>query len=394
MSAKLKILHVIPSIATIRGGPSTALIEMVKALDDQGVDCHIVCSNDNGPDNLKVPIGKLTTYQGVSVRFFERWTSGFHLLDEFAYAKSFKAWLKANIRNYDLVHVHALFSYCSTTAMSMARLFNIPYIVRPIGQLQIWSLRQSNIKKALYLKWVERANIENAALVHCTSEIESRETLKAFPKSRVQTIALGTKIPLIDSQSRSKLVKKFKLDKDRTILITLSRLHPKKGIELLLSSVSKLSKPWQLLIAGNGDPAYVKQLKRLTKELKISDHCHFIGFIEGEIKSLALQGSDLFVLSSYSENFGIAVIESMACETAPLVSREVGLYELISKHKLGFSCEAEVHSITETLKQALQNPTEIEERSLAARSYVAKEFNWANISNQLIDNYQTIIDKQ
>ena len=384
----LRVLHVIPSLSLLRGGPSHAAIGMVTALRDANIDAEIVCSNDNGTSNLDVPLNRLTNYKGVPVRFFERRLSSFKVVSEFNYAKGFARWLKTNAQHYDVLHIHAIFSYCSSTAMRIARQQHIPYIVRPLGQLQAWSLTQSPIRKKLYLHLVERKNLALAASIHCTSDTELKEVTDSFPDFKVKMIPLGINKSRFHHGSREQILRQYHFHRDTNVLLSLSRIHPKKGLELLLSALTEMQDtPWDLVIAGHGKATYIDSLKQLGADLNIAHRCHYIGFVEGEDKQNLLQGADLFILSSYAENFGIAVIEAMAHGTPALVTNGVALSELIAENDLGYACKPKVDSIANTLNKALKEPAALEKKSQAARTYANKHFNWQAISKRLIKYY-------
>lgn len=389
---RLRVLHVIPSVAPCRGGPSKAIIEMVAALGDLDIDAEIATTNDNGNTELDVELNKLIVYQGVPIRFFKRFSPNLNAIREFSYSKSFKVWLAKHIENYDLVHVHAIFSYCSSYAMSLARRRSIPYIVRPIGQLEAWSLEQSKLKKAIYLKVVEEANIEAASAVHFTADSERDQAIERFAKLKASVIPLGLDLPTLIPGAAKLASKYWQISTNTPCMVYLSRLHPKKGLELLLKALSKSElNDVQLLIAGGGDPAYVSDLKALCRTLKLENQCRFIGFIEGKQKRILYQRADLFCLTSHSENFGIAVLEAMANGATPLVSNEVALSSEIRQNALGYVCELDAEDISKNLVLAMSDLTQTRELGVNARGYVEDNFQWARIANDLRRLYQRVI---
>ncbi|MEO0368143.1 MAG: glycosyltransferase [Pseudomonadota bacterium] len=400
----MKVLHVIPSVSPLRGGPSTAVIDMVSSLRDLGIDASIATTNDHGSDVMDVDLNQATNFQGVPCRFFPRWSPPVRAVREFAYSGSFRRWLKANIESFDVIHIHAIFSACSSYAMWLARQRNVPYLVRTIGQLEPWSLEQSRLRKSIFLTLFEHENLRHAERLHCTSELEASHIKQFDATLRTVVVPLGVELPeQLDSNSllqrrtvaKSELRNRFKLDEDTKLLLFLARIHPKKGLEHILKALANHASlsDCHLLIAGSGEPEYLRKIENDIDALKIKPRCHFAGFLQDQEKSTALLGSDLYVLPSSSENFGISVLEALGHGTPVIISKEVALAASIDNTSLGRVIkvdEAEAAlapALVNMLEEAAQSP---ESLHASAHAFVAQNFAWPELTAQLIRIYQSI----
>jgi glycosyltransferase involved in cell wall biosynthesis len=386
----VKILHVIPSISPLRGGPSTAAIAMVGALREQGVDASLLTTNDHGSSRADHPdliTGRWSEHQGLPVLAFPRWNPPLAAVREYAVSPGLSRWLGGHLHQYDLIHVHALFSYPSTSAMRQARRQGVPYVVRTIGQLDRWSLQQSARRKQWMLRLIERRNLEGAAALHFTTRAEEQEVghLGLAPRSLV--LPLGVKpLPPPPLEQAAE---------DGTIrFLFLSRLHPKKKLESLLEALALLAgrrsdAVWELQIAGSGEPAYEQELRRKILALGLEDRCRWLGFLRGEAKWQALRQADWFVLPSASENFGIAVAEALAAGTPVIVSPQVAIAAEVAAAGAGKISESEPSQLANVLEQALAGPeTAMRERAL---NLARTEFSWDTIATRLIDSYSELI---
>lgn len=384
----MKVLHIIPSVASVRGGPSQAVVEAVKALRNARVDAEIATTNDNGDALLDVPIGKLVEYKQVPVRFFRRFSPNVNSIREFAFSQDLTTWLWQNISQYDLLHVHAIFSYPSTIAMTIARLQKVPYIVRPLGQLCEWSLQQSYQKKQLYLKLIERANLNYSKCIHFTSEQEQQEAAPLKLRSPSFVVPHGLYIPHVIPNARQRLRQQLNLPDDEPIILFLSRLHPKKGLDYLIPALGKLANyRFTFVIAGSGDADYESKIKSLVITHGLQNRTHFTGFVKGENKDLLLQGSDLFALTSHSENFGVAVLEALAAGIPAIITPGVALANMVTQENLGYVAEFDVTAIATSIKQALDAPQEAKQRGDRACKFISENYTWDCIASKLLSVY-------
>ena len=392
----MKVLHVIPSVAAVRGGPSQAVIEMVRGLRSQDVDAEIVTTNDNGKDLLDVPLYELTDrleeYANVPIRFFPRFSPNINAVREFAFSGALTTWLWQHITEYDLVHVHAIFSYASTIAMAIARIKNVSYITRPLGQLCEWSLQQSKLRKQIYLNVIERSNLLCSKSLHFTAEQEKTEFNQLGLNIPNFILPHGVYIPTPIPDAKTQVRKILHILDQRPIVLFMSRIHPKKGLEYLISALSKLKEyNFVLVIAGSGDPDYVNQIKDLLKTHDICDRTHMIGFVKGETKNLYLQGADIFALTSHSENFGIAAIEALAAGTPVLITDGVAIAPMVKEQSIGYVTKLEVETIASIIQEFFDHPDIAKQKGDRATLYIAEHYSWAKITCRLMTVYKNLL---
>ena len=385
----MKVLHIIPSISLLRGGPSVAALEMASAQRRAGLDAAILTTNDAGPHiDSDMPLGQWFEHQqGVPVLAFARWSPALAPLREFAVSPGLNHWLANNLANYQLLHIHALFSWPSTTAMIMARRAGTPYVISTIGQLNHWSMGQKTGRKRLFLRLFERRNLSAAAALHFTTKDEHDQSLSLGLPTPAWVIPLGVHLPQNRSPSPLKTEK-------LTTFLFLSRIHPKKQLERLIEALFMLQQrlpaaAWQLLIAGDGDPAYLHRIHEQIATCGLEDRCQWLGFLEGQAKWQALQDADWFVLPSASENFGIAAIEALAAGTPPILSPDVAVAANIAAASAGRITSAEPQALAQVLEAALGGPPS--EMRAAARSLASTHYSWPAIAAQFHQAYAGVV---
>jgi len=397
----MRILHTIPSVSPVRGGPSHAIFGIVTALRQRQIKAEIITTTDDGDNLLNVPIHEFIDFQQVPTCFFPKAWPNHHGIREFSFSAPFTRWLWQNIHNYDLIHVHGVFSYTSTVAMAIARLKKIPYINRPLGHLGQWSRNQKKLKKQIYWQLIERANIHHANALHLTAQDEVNE-LPSLPEQVIQAIIPhGIRPPAIIEAARQQLCQQWQIDEDDFIILYLSRIHPKKGIDLLIQALAQLNQQseWDnkftLILGGAGDSQYEAEVMALIERYNLKHKVRPVGFLQGAAKDIALQGADLFALTSYAENFGVVVLEALAAGTPVLVSQGVALSQFVSQENLGYICDVTVESIYEQLTLAITERRKLNQPERIAQSITVTQQNyaWSNIAQQLEDLYAQIIGK-
>lgn len=375
----MNVLHVIPAIAPRYGGPSIAVTRMCAALGHRGIRTLVITSDADGPGRLSVDMDREMSYEGARVRFFRRRAS-----ESFTWTPALAAWVGANAGAFDVVHIHAVFSHACLAAGRAARAAQRPYIVRPLGSLDPWSLKRHALRKHAFLSTGGRQLLGAADAVHYTSEVERELAEKALPGlARGVVIPLGVDDALFQHRNPETTQSPY--------VLSLARFDPKKGFDQLIQAFHTLGglEEWRLVLAGAGDPGYTSHLQTLAHAGPASDRIEFRGWVDGGDRIDLLQRAALFVLPSHQENFGISVVEALACGVPVVVSPGVNLAADIEAAAAGWVAPRAIEGLAPVLRAAMQDPVERARRGRNAGLFAA-QFRWANVADQLVSLYESM----
>src|SRR5678815_2267259 len=269
----MRVLHIIPSAAPVDGGPNVAVRAIARGLVRHGIDVTVATTNASGRRSLDVPVDTPVIDDGVVFRYFARSVPG-----SWKFSWPMTRWLWATAGSYDVVHVHALFSYATIPGCRAAAHAPVPYVLRPLGTLSEWSLGHRRWKKKPYYALLERSHLAMASAIHVTSDAEAEDVARLGYGDRARVIPLGVDVDerlWVDAPRRAAV--------DRPLrLLFLSRLHEKKNIPLLLRALASgagASCNVELTIAGEGDPRYRAELASLVSQLGLGARVRFIGHV-------------------------------------------------------------------------------------------------------------------
>jgi len=377
-----KILHVIPSVGPHRGGPSVLMHTLARALSQAGLEIHVATTDDNGPGRLRVPHGVPQQEDGATFWYFPRQTRFY------TFSWPLTRWLARHVREFDLVHIHALFSYATLPAALLARRAGVPYIVRPLGTLNRWGIenRRPWVKR-LSFRILESRILANAAGIHYTSEQELGEARELGVFARPLIVPNPVELPALDSRPPAAL------PRNRKVVLFLSRFDRKKGLDLLLAAFARVRRECPdavLVLAGDGDPQWVATLKADAQRLHIESDIVWAGFLTGEEKWGALRGADVFVLPSYSENFGIALVEALACGCPVVLSDQVGIHGEITRAEAGLVTPCRVDDLAGALLQVLGDASLRRRMSENGIRLARRQFSLEAVARQLADAYAAV----
>ncbi|MCT7951316.1 hormogonium polysaccharide biosynthesis glycosyltransferase HpsP [Ancylothrix sp. C2] len=383
----MKILQIIPSISLVYGGPSQMILGFAAALARQGIDVTILTTNSNGDQGqppLDVPLDQPVFQDGYQVRYFR--CSPFR---RYKFSAELLQWLYQHTKEFDIAHIHALFSPVSTASAMICRNRKLPYILRPLGTLDPADLEKKKVLKKAYIALFEKPNLAGAAAIHFTSHQEAKVSAHFGLSTQDLIIPLGVNAPAPVSPKQT-------LETSSPCILFMSRIEPKKGLNILIPALEKLLSEninFHFILAGNNpqDAEYETKIRLQIEESTLANHTTITGFVSGEIKAKFLQESDIFVLPSYYENFGIAVAEAMVSGLPVVISNQVYIWQDVEKAKAGWVANCDVESLAGVLRLALQDPAERKQRGLNAQQYALKHYNWDNIAQKTIQIYQQIL---
>ncbi|MBD2743583.1 hormogonium polysaccharide biosynthesis glycosyltransferase HpsP [Coleofasciculus sp. FACHB-1120] len=390
----MKILQIVPSISLVYGGPSQMVLGLSEALASEGVEVTVLTTNSNGDVGqppLDVPLDRPVEQNGYQVRYFP--CSPFR---RYKFSLDLLRWLAGHAAEFDLAHIHALFSPVTTAAATVARSHHLPYLMRPLGTLDPADLRKKKQLKQIYAALLERPNLAGAAGIHFTSPQEAKISERFGTSTPDVVIPLGVKQPTMLPKGQAR--RELGIPETQPLLLFMSRIDPKKGLNLLIPALEKLLEEgadFHFVLAGGNpqDPTYENKIREQLQTSPLRDRTTITGFVTGESKTALLQDADLFVLPSYYENFGIAVAEAMCNGTPVVISDQVYIWEEIQQAEAGWVCACDVDTLTEQLREALADASERQRRGINAQEYALKNYSWKAIAKATIKAYENIINK-
>lgn len=352
----MKILHIIPTY--LPSVHSRGVIDSIHFLNKQlvqrGVDVSVYTTDQDGAGGtMNVPVGREVNIEGVKVIYCK---SAF--LKHWYYSDDMRALLLKTVADFDIVHITSVFLAQSFLGAYYARKFKKPYIITPHGSLMRTPLSMRAFLKKIYILLIERVNIKHAIL-HFTTEIEQKEFIETgLACKKMFVIPHSFESEPLKEGERGAFRKKFNILPDAPIILFLGRLAKIKGFDTLIPAFAETVKRHPravLVLAGPDDKGYLSEINRLISEYNIAKSIVFAGMVVGEEKQNVYFDSDIFVMPSYSENFGMAIIEAMHYGLPVVVTEGVGISPLIARNGAGIVVKKEVSELGAALRRLLSD---------------------------------------
>jgi glycosyltransferase involved in cell wall biosynthesis len=363
---------------------------MARGLARAGLEVHVAATDDNGRGRLDVPHAIPVVEDGVTYHYFPRQTH-FYVV-----SWPLGRWLARYVRDYDLVHVHALFSFAAVPAAYWAARAGVPYVVRPLGTLNRWGMeRRRPWLKRLSFSIIERRILRGAARIHYTSEQERIEAAEVGLNRHQAVVPLGIDLaPFAELPARGWLRQRASGWAGRPVALFLSRLDPKKGLDLLLAAFARAraQRPdLALVIAGSGDAGFERGVRRDATRLGLGDSVYWAGFLSGTEKLAALADADLFVLPSYSENFGVAAVEAMAAGLPVVISDRVGIHREVAAARAGVVVPCEREALADALLRVAFDTSLRADLGARAQDLVRRRFSVQAMTASVATMYEEVL---
>ncbi len=372
------------------GGPTHSCIGMAEAVAARGHDVRI-CTTDLAPASADgpVPIDQPVKRNGVTYYYYH-WPSFTFM----AYAPGMIAALPRLVGDVDAVHIHSLYlAHCWATART-ARAQGVPYLVRPHGTLDPYIYQRRRFRKSIVEALFQNRVNRHAAAMHYTTEEEMRLASPYVPGTPGVVVPLGLDparyaSPPLNVSLRSR----WPEIGNRPILLFYSRLNFKKGLDILIQAFARTlaaGHDWHLVLAGP-DHGMEEKVRGWVAEAGLGERTTFTGMLEGDIALAALHEADLFILPSLSENFGVSVIEAMACGTPVLISDRVNIWREAQADGAAMVAPPTVDDTEKMMVAAMTDPAARAAMGEAGRASVSRRYTWSKVGAKLESVYEEII---
>lgn len=371
----MRILHVIATLDAASGGPARACLEMAGAVARRGH--HVDVWTTDYAAAADRPSAALLAEPSVQVSSFP---VGFPRF--WKPSAGMARALRQSVSRYDVLHIHSLYLFHNLAATWIARRTAVPYIVEPHGLLDPYIRRRHRLRKRLMELAFQNRALREAAAIRYTSDDEMRLATPFACGAEGVVIPLG--VPLFNPQPAT--------PRDSQCILFLSRLHAKKGLDLLIPAFARLAERFpaaSLVVAGPDDGA-LGAARAATDRFGLSHRVSFPGMLRGEEKSRAFSRAGLFVLPSYSENFGIAVAEAMAAGVPVVVSDQVNIHHDISGAGAGIVVPCAVDPLAAAMAALLADPGARAEMGVRGRTLAETRYAWPAIALELESLYRRV----
>jgi glycosyltransferase involved in cell wall biosynthesis len=375
--SNIRVIHLTHSISRLGGGLFESVRHLSKSVDAaSSIDVGVVALAD--------------ARSAHDASLWEPIPTRVHAVrgpQAFGYAPSLVPGLIA--ANADVLHVHGVWKYPSLAATRWYRQTRRPYIVSPHGMLEPWALKHSRMKKRLSMWLYQGACLRNAACLRATSMMEVDSIRAAGFSNPVALIPNGVEMPATWAVRGDSPSSGTNPNADVRTALFLSRIHPKKGLLNLIEAWRQVApSDWRLVIVGPDEGGHLEEVKRAARAAGLQDSIEFPGEAWGDARWEFFRDADLFVLPTFSENFGLVIAEALACRV-PVITTRATPWEELESHRCGWWIETGVEPLVAALKEALATSgTDLHAMGDRGRRLVTERYAWEPIGRMMAETFR------
>lgn len=387
----MKILMFTPYLGSVYGGTSKVVTELSQGLAKLGVTVDIITTNANASGKLDVTLHTWLKQSSYKVQYFNCWHQ-----DDSIFSFSIINWLLQHINEYDLVHTNTVFCPLSLLITWISRLHKIPYIMTPHGMLEPWALSYKAWKKRFYYTMLEKPALQQASAIHVLANSEA-DHLNNLSFQHTIVIPNGIHCQEFETLPDPEFFyQQFPATLNKTIILFLGRIDPKKGLDLLAPAFAKAHHQFphtHLVVAGPDSIGFLPTARSYFEQAGCLDAVTFTGMLTGSLKYAALATASLYVAPSYSEGFSMSVLEGMASELPCIITTGCNFPEA-AVAKAAHIVNIDTDQIANALIKCLSNPQEAKAMGDRAREFIFQNYTWEQAAKKLIQVYTAIIEGQ
>lgn len=367
----MKICIFTESIDKKDGGPSRSVPVLAKGLSEVGLDVTLIAVES---DDMNTHL-----FNGTAVKLVKVTSSA----SQSDYIQLFSE------GGYDLIHSQCIWKPSYHKVAIAARKLNIPLIITPRGTLEPWSLGQKKWKKKMAMVLYQKNDLQKAACILATSDMEARHVRDLGIAPPIAIIPNGIDVSEYACRTEGS---KFSVKKQ---IVFLSRIHKKKGVEFLINAWEQLKAKypdWNVVIAGNGEEAYISQLKAMITAKSLHEFVEIIPPVFGEAKHKLYSESSLFILPTYSENFGMVIAEAMSCGV-PCITTNGTPWQELNEKCLGWCIDLSQENVIKTISEAIDlGQDKLFEIGQRCSQYIYDTYQYTEVASKNKQVYEWIVN--
>ena len=377
---------------------------LCRELIRRGHEVAIYTTNVDGDRLLHVPLGQPIFEKGVEIRYFPGW------IQPREYKMSLPLWhaLRQKIQSFDLVHIYSVYGFPTAAATHFCRIHGRPYLLHPHGSLDPYLRRRHRFRKHLYTKLLLQRSFRDASAILFNSGEEMRLAAdwpglnspaangRSGPKKFVAYVGVEDEwFEEANAAARERLMRRFPQLNERRLVVFFGRLNFKKGLDILARAFARVGgarEDVHLVLAGPDSEGYGQKVREWLKQGGVLEKTTYTGPLVGGDRFALMHAAEVFVLSSYTENFGAAIAEAMACAVPVVISDRVNIWPEVAQARAGLVVRCDPRETAQALLTLLDDPARGKEMGQRGRRLVAEKMTWRKVGEQMVEVYQEILE--